>query len=298
MRCVFLYFLIFLFSISVFAQNPVNANTSTNDSIPLFQFNQQSYKLSGVELKSVAEQIKYKQTVQGELYMYLLRPISKRKKMLPAILYFSGGGWIGGSVESQIANPAWFRDHGIIGIQADYRVKSRQGTTPIECIEDAKSAVRYIRTHAKKLGIDTNKIIVAGGSAGGHIAACTFIEGGDAKDEDLKVSSKPNILVLHNPVLGEGFGMEFFILHPEFSPVLNINKGWPPTILSNGTKDDTTPIQTAEKFTKLMIEAGNICELITVKDAAHSCDWPVSNPNFLPTMQRITDFLMKQKFIE
>jgi acetyl esterase/lipase len=201
-------------------------------------------------------------------------------------------------VESQIANPAWFRDHGIIGIQADYRVKSRQGTTPIECIEDAKSAVRYIRAHAKKLGIDPNKIIVAGGSAGGHIAACTFIEGGDAKDENLKISSKPNVLVLHNPVLGEGFGMDFFILHPEFSPILHINKGWPPTILSNGTKDETTPIQTAEKFTKLMKEAGNVCELISVKDAAHSCDWPVSNPNFLPTMQRITDFLRTQKFIE
>jgi acetyl esterase len=202
---------------------------------------------------------------------------------LPAIVYFTGGGWVGGDVEGQIPNAAWFRDQGIIGIDADYRVKSRHGTSPIECIQDAKSAIRYVRSHALELGIDPDRIIAAGGSAGGHLAACTFIDGGDTPGEDLKISSKPNALVLHNPVLGEGFGQEFFAEHPEFSPILHVKKGWPPTILSNGTKDNTTPFQAAEKFTRLMKEAGNICELIPVKDADHSCDWPVSNPNFLPT---------------
>ncbi|MDP3432743.1 MAG: alpha/beta hydrolase [Bacteroidota bacterium] len=165
-------------------------------------------------------------------------------------------------------------------------------------MQDAKSAIRYVRAHAKELGIDPNHIIAAGGSAGGHIAACTAIDGGDADSENLKISSKPNALVLHNPVLGEGFGKEFFDVHPEFSPILNVKKGWPPTILSNGTKDKTTPIEFAEKFTRLMNEAGNTCELIRVKDADHSCDWPVSNPNFLPTLQRMTDFLFEQKLIK
>jgi dipeptidyl aminopeptidase/acylaminoacyl peptidase len=77
-----------------------------------------------------------------------------------------------------------------------------------------------------------------------------------------------------------------------------VKKGWPPTILSNGTEDDTTPFETAEKFTRLMREAGNACELIAVKDAGHSCDWPVSNPHFLPTLERMTEFLKEQKLIE
>jgi dipeptidyl aminopeptidase/acylaminoacyl peptidase len=92
--------------------------------------------------------------------------------------------------------------------------------------------------------------------------------------------------------------MEFFAAHPEFSPILHVKQGWPPTILSNGTKDNTTPIESAEKFTRLMKEAGNVCELIAVKDAGHSCDWPVSNTNFLPTLQRMTDFLKEQKIIK
>ena len=258
----------------------------------------ESYKLSGKHLAALAEKVLYKKTPQEDMYLYILRPLMKTKKALPAIVYFTGGGWVGGNVYGQIPNPAWFRDHGIIGIEADYRVKSRHGTTPIECIQDAKSAIRYVRAHARELGINPKKIIAAGGSAGGHIAACTAIDGGDNPGEDLKISSKPNALVLHNPVLGEGFGKEFFDVHPEFSPILHVKRSWPPTILSNGTKDKTTPFEIAEKFNRLMKEAGNICELIPVKDADHSCDWPVSNPNFLPTLQRMTDFLWEQKFMK
>jgi acetyl esterase/lipase len=256
-----------------------------------------SYTLAGSELMDLSEKILYKHTPQEDMYLYLLRPEGKTKHALPAIVYFTGGGWVNGGVEFQIPNAAWFRDHGIIGITADYRVKSRHGTTPLECIEDAKSAIRYVRAHASELGVDPGKIIAAGGSAGGHIAACTVIDGGDAPGEDTKISSKPNALVLHNPVLGEGFGMDFFKAHPEFSPITHIKPGWPPVILSNGTKDNTTPFESAEKFTRLMKEAGNVCELIAVKDADHSCDWPVSNPNFLPTLQRMTDFLKEQKII-
>jgi len=256
-----------------------------------------SYTLPGTQLMAMAEKILYKKTPQEDMYLYLLRPAGKHKKKLPAIVYFTGGGWVGGTVDGQIPDAAWFRDQGIIGIGADYRVKSRHGTTPIECIRDAKSAVRYVRAHAKALGIDPNKIIVAGGSAGGHIAACTAIDGGDEPDEDLSISSKADALVLHNPVLGEGFGEEFFKQHPEFSPLLQVKKGWPPTVLSCGTKDRTTPFVYAEKFTNLMKAAGNICELVAVKDADHSCDWPVSNPNFLPTLTKMTAFLKEQYFI-
>ena len=190
----------------------------------------ESYKLSGHHLAALAEKVLYKKTPQEDLYLYMLRPLTKSTKALPAIVYFTGGGWVAGDVYGQIPNPAWFRDHGIIGIEADYRVKSRHGTTPIECIQDVKSAIRYVREHAKELGIDPNKIIAAGGSAGGHLAATTFLDGGDTPGENLKISSKPNAIVMHNPVLGEGFGKEFFDAHPEFSPILYVKKGWPPTI--------------------------------------------------------------------
>jgi acetyl esterase/lipase len=296
MNRLHIFILLILFSGTVHAKN--YCSKEKQDSVVSLAGVLESYKLPGKNLAALAERILYKNTPQEAMYMYLLRPLEKSEKALPAIVYFTGGGWVNGNVEGQIPNAAWFRDHGIIGIEADYRVKSRHGTSPVECIEDAKSAIRYVRAHAKALGIDPNRIIAAGGSAGGHLAACTIIVGGDTPGEDLTISSIPNALVLHNPVLGEGFGKEFFDVHPEFSPILHIKKGWPPTILSNGTKDNTTPIEVAEKFTRLMKEAGNTCELISVKDADHSCDWPVSNPNFLPTLQRMTEFLKEQKLIK
>ena len=64
--------------------------------------------------------ILYKKTPQEDMYLYVLRPITKSRKALPAIVYFTGGGWFNDNVEGQIPNAAWFRDHGIIGIQADF----------------------------------------------------------------------------------------------------------------------------------------------------------------------------------
>lgn len=257
-----------------------------------------TYTLPGKQLMLMATKVLYKKTPQEDMYFYVLYPPGKHKKPLPAIVYFTGGGWNTGNVADEIPTAAWFRDHGMIGITADYRVKSRHGTTPLECIKDAKSAMRYIRGHAKQLGINPNKIIAAGGSAGGHIAICTLLNGGDDENDDLSISAKPNGLVLHNPVLGEGFGVYFLDAHPEFTPLKNVGPGWPPTILSCGTKDGTTPYSGAVKFTQLMKDAGNVCELITVEGADHSCDWPVSNPNFLPTLTRMTEFLREQHFIK
>jgi acetyl esterase/lipase len=257
-----------------------------------------SHNLGGLNLKNLSEKILYKKTAQQDMYLYVLRPVKKANKPLPVIIYFVGGGWVNGAVEYQLPVAAWFRDQGIVAITADYRVKSRHNTTPLECIEDAKSAVRYVRTHASELGIDPNKVIVAGGSAGGHIAACTALKGGDAPGEDLSVSTVPNALVLHNPVVGEGFREDFFKEHPEFSPLIQANKGWPATIVSHGTKDSTVPFSGASKFVTRLKGLGVDAELITVKDAEHSCDWPNSNPNFLPTITAMTQFLVNHDLIE
>jgi acetyl esterase/lipase len=271
----------------------------TNPAFPQASLNlpRVSYNLPGEHLMASSEKFMYKATPQRDLYFYLLRPETKRKKALPVIIYFSGGGWIQQSVAAQIPTAAWFRDHGFVAICVEYRVKGADGTTPLECIQDAKSAVRYVRLHSKRLGLDPQRIIVAGGSAGAHIAMCTQMDGGDEPGEDLSISTKPNALVLHNPVLGEGYGKDFFDLHPEFSPMRQIKKGWPPVVFSCGTADKTTPYVYAQQFERLMDLAGNTCKLITVKDADHGCDWPVSNPNFLPVMKQMTKFLQKQKFL-
>ena len=139
---------------------------------------------------------------------------------------------------------------GMVAARADYRVKSRHGVTPKECVEDAKSAVRWMRQNAAKLGIDPDRIVAAGGSAGGHIAACTALTPGlDAEGEDAKVSSKPNALVLFNPVLRfsgipelmERIGNDE-ALGKAISPTLHLTKDSPPTLIFFGTADRLAPM--------------------------------------------------------
>ena len=190
----------------------------------------------------------YKNTPQGDLKIFVhLPPDWKASDKRPAIVFFFGGGWTGGTIEQFHPQATYLATRGMVTARADYRVKSRHGTTPRECVEDAKSAVRWLRQKAGELGIDTARVVAAGGSAGGHIAACTaLVEGLDAKDEDKSVSSKPDALVLFNPVvdltnLGDAAGKAPVPSNREaareISPILYLKKDSVPTILFYGTKD-------------------------------------------------------------
>jgi len=90
-----------------------------------------------------------------------------------AFLFFHGGGWSVGKPEWGEARCEHYASLGMVGISFEYRIRERHGTTPVESIADAKSAVRWVRKNATQLGIDPDKIIVCGFSAGGHLAACT-----------------------------------------------------------------------------------------------------------------------------
>ncbi len=96
----------------------------------------------------------------------------------------------------------YLASRGMVAITVDYRVASRHKTKAVDAVRDAKSAVRWFRSHAAELMIDPDRIVAAGGSAGGHLAACTgTLNDFDEPDEDHSVSSRPNALVLFNPAV-------------------------------------------------------------------------------------------------
>jgi acetyl esterase/lipase len=166
---------------------------------------------------------------------------------------------------------------------ADYRVASRQQVKAVSCVADAKSAIRFVRKEAGRLGVDPNRIVAGGGSAGGHIAACTaVIKEFDESSEDLSVSSVPNALALFNPFVGtigevsearkakaapldERMGVEIKAL----SPLYHVKAGAPPTIIFHGKDDNTVPYATVESFAKKMAAAGNKCTLVGYEGQAH-----------------------------
>ena len=197
----------------------------------------------------------YKKASGDDLRIYRLDPEGHDPKTdkRPAVVFFFGGGWNGGSVAQFEPHANYLAGRGIVAFLADYRVKSRQNTPPLACVEDGKSAIRWVRQNAERLGIDPDKLIAGGGSAGGHVAATTGIcDGLEGPDEDLSVSSKSQALLLFNPVYDngpDGYGhdrvTEWF---PAISPAHNITKGDPPTIVFLGSKDKLIPVSTAKKF--------------------------------------------------
>jgi acetyl esterase/lipase len=163
----------------------------------------------------------------------------------------------------------------MVGISVEYRLFNKNaGTTVFDCVKDARSAARYVRAHAAELGIDPQKLVVNGGSAGGHLAAGTALfDGVDEAGEDPAVSCVPNALVLFFPVIDtstEGYGnAKIGARWQELSPVHRVKPGVPPTIIFHGTGDTVTPFKGAQAFHDAMVKAGNRCELVVKEGAAH-----------------------------
>lgn len=219
------------------------------------------------------EKILYKQINGDSLYLHVFKP-KLSKKPTPVIVFFFGGGWVSGTPKLFYQQSEYFASRGILAIAAEYRTKNRHGTTPFDCVEDGKSAIRWVREHAKELHINPNKIVASGGSAGGHVAICTsLIEGLDNPNEDLSISSVPNVIVAYNPVLDttkKGYGSKkVFGREKEISPCHQIKKEMPPVLLFHGKEDTLVPFENALRFTKLMKEAGNECELVAIDNVGH-----------------------------
>jgi acetyl esterase/lipase len=180
------------------------------------------------------------------------------------IVFFFGGGWTSGSTEQFYGYAKYLASRGLVAISAQYRTKGSHKVTPRECVEDGKRAIRYVREHAKELGVDPDKIIASGGSAGGHVAAaCAICPKIDATP-DSTVPCVPNALVLFNPVYDngpEGYGYKTVTEYwKDISPLHNIRKGVPPAIVFFGSNDNCVPVTTVKAFEKQMAEAGNTCE--------------------------------------
>jgi len=220
--------------------------------------------------------VSYKSVEGVELKMHVFEPQGlKSTDHRSAVVFFFGWGWTGGDPKQFFQQARALSDGGMVAFSADYRVKGRNNTTPFECVKDGKSAIRWVREHASELGIDPQRIVAAGGSAGGHVAACTgVIEGYEEKGENPAISSVPNAMILFNPVIDtteKGYGAARF--KPEqrtmISPSHHVRKGIVPTLIFHGTADRTVPFENAQRFARLMKEAGNECVLVPFEGKDH-----------------------------
>ena len=248
---------------------------------------------------SVARSHVYKEVGGEALRLHVIEPEpTPGNAPRIAMVFFHGGGWVGGKVTQFQEQAQHFASRGAVCFLVQYRFAPRDGVTPPSlCIQDARSAMRWVRAHAPQFNIDPARIAAAGGSAGGHLAAHTaLVPAMDDPADNLAISPRPDALVLFNPVLDNGPG-EFGADRvgdrvAEFSPAHNVTRGAPPTILCLGSKDKLIPVATLERFRDAMQTAGARCELLVYENQEHGFfNSSKSREHFALTLQAADRFL-------
>ena len=243
---------------------------------------------------TVQKNIEYGKGGDKALQLDLYSP-KERSHPLPAILFLHGGGWTGGYRQIYHYYCTKFAEHGYVVATASYRLA---GEAPFPAaVQDVKCAVRWLRANAKKLGIDPNKIAVAGGSAGGHLAMMIGYSSDvpelEGKGGNADTSSRVQAVVdLYGPTdLTDDFaksrgevkrlmGGKTFDEAPDAyrlaSPVTHVTKDDPPTLILHGSIDSTVPIHQAELLVEKLKNAGVVCEYDRVEGWPHTMDLDAS----------------------
>ncbi len=223
----------------------------------------------------------YKSVGDANLRLHVYGDVRKSATPSPAIVFFFGGGWTIGSVLHFVSQAKHFAQRGMVAIVADYRVFTRHNSTAFQSMADAKSALRWVRGHAKELGVDPNRIVAAGGSSGGHIALSTAVfDTFDEAGEDNSLSSKPNALLLFNPgvdttdtpthVTSDDLKARFGSRAREGSPIHHLKEGLPPTLILHGRNDRLVPYADVDRFCRESERLGNRCQLVGYEGAGHA----------------------------
>lgn len=128
---------------------------------------------------------------------------------VPGVILFHGGGWAGGDLTQFRQACDHFASLGLVAATVNYRMHSKAEAAALPrgesrkrvCVTDAKSAIRWFKSHAGELGLDPERIVTGGGSAGGHICVLAALnergldDPADAKGVDTRVRG----FLLFNP---------------------------------------------------------------------------------------------------
>ena len=216
----------------------------------------------------------YKTPAEGKpLRLHVFNGDANVEPVGPAvtIIFFHGGGWITGSADIFYPLCTRLSSRGVDCITAEYRTTESHQTSPLHSVEDAKDAYEYVAENSNLLGVNSSNVYVAGGSAGGQIAAA--ISTADYPEFGMtRYYPKGVILlatVIDNGVTGYGNErIKFF--GDRFSPLDNLDEYFPRTLFILGDKDRFVPVTTAREFVSRLDRLGVDATLEVYADAYHS----------------------------
>lgn len=200
----------------------------------------------------------------------------------PGVIVIHGGGWTGGTKEAMVA--LWvlpYLEKGFVVANVEYRL-AKAAKAPA-AVEDVLVAARWFISNAAKYGVDRKRIIVTGGSAGGHLSLMVGMTPGKANlGKPVKVAAVVNfygITDVGDQLSGENMRKYAVTWLPEqegrydlarrVSPMTYVRRGLPPVLTIHGDQDQTVPYDHGVKLTRALRDAAVDAELITVPKGRH-----------------------------
>lgn len=222
-----------------------------------------------------------------DLRLDVYRPKVKNPKKLPTLIWIHGGGWRGGSKESYSLRVLPWLEMGWNVVNVEYRLTG-VARAPA-AVEDCRCALRWVFENAEKYSFDTERIVVSGQSAGGHLALLTGMAADEASFDNncpgkpVKVAAIVNwfgITDVGDLLQGKNktefasnwIGQDRFgdaDLIRRVSPISYVRPGSPPIITIHGDKDPLVPYDHAVRLHKALTNAGVANELVTIRNGDH-----------------------------
>ena len=201
----------------------------------------------------------------------------------PAIAFFHGGGWAFGERSEFHEACVRYANLGLVTFSFEYRLSinpdgtyPHPGITPVECVKDARSAMRWIKENAAEFNIDPERIVACGQSAGGQLAYSTaLIDHVNEPSDNLDISPVPAALVLYSSSVNMVEAWADMLLGDRrneiwsISPHHNLRPGMPPAIQFHGEFDDQVPFWAVRHFRDKTISMGNEFKLVEFKGRKH-----------------------------
>jgi len=211
-------------------------------------------------------------------------PSGSARSNRPAVVFIHGGGFTGGD-KAEYRSASVSADlcrAGYVVVSCNYVLgpKTKEGVWP-QNIADCRNAVRWVRAHAKELGVNSDKIAVAGGSAGGYLALMVGLSDdktGPGGDPAAKHSAKVSAVI-------DMYGVVNFSKHGKgdvvgatsaeqkaYLPELQCDAQDPAVLILHGTADSTVDIAQSDDMAKALYAAKVPYEYIIVEGAPHTFD--------------------------
>lgn len=257
------------------------------------------------ELLSAATTYIYNQTEHGDLLAHFFFPpnFNYETARCPAIVFFHGGLWDISAATQFIPHCHHFASRGMVAITVEYRNKAVFNGSPEDAIMDAKAALSFFKLHADQLGLDAERIVAAGASAGANAILGATLH--PHTNEELP-NPKPAALVLFCPITDtspRGVGNGLFStpkIGKALSPGKNLpQKALPPCIIFHGEADRVVPYEQSVKFAKRYRRKRNKCEVMEFRNAGHTFfNFNSDERNYNLTLRAADHFLVDLGIIE